>query len=317
MDLRWLSDVLVLLEERNMTRAANRQNITQPAFSRRIRGFESWLGVSVLDRGTNKITISPALRANEVEIRALVERIHELRGSISKFDPAGHTLTIAAQHAPIHSTFPDMALLARQHFPSLKFRMRAGNQRDIVSLFLRGDAEMLLCYEAEDATSLPFGETVKRGVWGSDQLVPVIGGSLRYKVASDGSVPDNLPAIIYPEASYFGEILINHAKPFGTRALSKNVACETAFSNGIKELVLKGLGVGWLPVSMSHKEIESGELISLHNQYGGVQLQVALYVNALNDAAMALLNIWGSKNRQDPAEPSRAGQLAPFRDAKQ
>ena len=40
MDLRWLDDVLILLEEKNMTRAAARRNITQPAFSRRIRGFE-------------------------------------------------------------------------------------------------------------------------------------------------------------------------------------------------------------------------------------------------------------------------------------
>ena len=38
MDLRWLDDVLILLEEKNMTHAAARRNITQPAFSRRIRG---------------------------------------------------------------------------------------------------------------------------------------------------------------------------------------------------------------------------------------------------------------------------------------
>ena len=44
MDMQWLDDVLVLLEEGNLTRAAARRNITQPAFSRRIRSFEDWLG---------------------------------------------------------------------------------------------------------------------------------------------------------------------------------------------------------------------------------------------------------------------------------
>jgi hypothetical protein len=34
MDMHWLDDVLVLLEEGNMTRAAMRRNVTQPAFSR-------------------------------------------------------------------------------------------------------------------------------------------------------------------------------------------------------------------------------------------------------------------------------------------
>ena len=62
MDLDWLDDVLVLLEEGNMTRAARRRNITQPAFSRRIRGFEDWLGTdshAVLPRarGGRKVSV--------------------------------------------------------------------------------------------------------------------------------------------------------------------------------------------------------------------------------------------------------------------
>lgn len=297
MDLKWLNDVLVLLEEKNMTRAAVRQNITQPAFSRRIRGFENWLGTPVLDRGTNRIGISPGLQANEAEIRALTERIQELRGRISTFDPASSTVTIAAQHAPIHSTFPDMAVLAKHRFPALKFRLHAGNQRDCVSMFLRGDTDILLCYEAENDAPLPFGDTIKRSVWGADYLVPVIGGKLRFKVAGDGSVPSNLPAVIYPSTSYFGEILGALAKPFSTRAFSSNVACETAFSNGIKELVLKGMGVGWLPLSMSYKEIESGELISLVSQHGRVPAQNALYAHAENSIAVALLDEWEFKGR--------------------
>lgn len=297
MDLRWLNDVLVLLEEKNLSRAARRQNVTQPAFSRRIRALEDWLGTPILARGLNRVDISPALRANEAEIRALTERILELRGRIANFEPASSTVTIAAQHAPIHSTFPDMAVLAKQRFPSISFRLRAGNHRDCTSMFLRGDTDILLCYEAEEDDPMPFAETIKRSVWGTDYLVPVIGGTLRYKVASDGSIGTDLPAIVYPLSSYFGEVLSTQAKPFGTRSTSLNVACETAFSNGIKELILKGLGVGWIPLSMSYSEIESGTLVSLTAQFGKVAVQNALYAYADNDAAMALLGAWESRGR--------------------
>ena len=75
MHLQSLDDVLVLLEEGNLSRAAARRNITQPAFSRRIRGFEDWLGVEVLDRHTNRVDISQALISNEGEIRALIARL--------------------------------------------------------------------------------------------------------------------------------------------------------------------------------------------------------------------------------------------------
>ena len=103
MDLRWLDDVLILLEEKNMTSAAARRNITQPAFSRRIRGFENWLGSAILQRGTNKIEISPALFSNEKEIRALVLRLQDLRSKIADFNPASSTCRLRHN---MHRCFP-------------------------------------------------------------------------------------------------------------------------------------------------------------------------------------------------------------------
>jgi DNA-binding transcriptional LysR family regulator len=294
MDLRFLEDVLILLEEGNMTRAAARRNITQPAFSRRIRAFETWLGVEVLDRGVNSVEISQALSENEVEMRALVGRIEDLRGKIAQFSPTGPTISIAAQHAPIISTFPSMMVHAQHHFPAMKFRLRAGNLRDCVSMFMRGEVSMLLCYESENAGPLPFGDTIRRELWGLDYLVPVIGGKLRYTVKVDGDIPANSPSIVYPVSSYFGEFLQSAARPFGTSAFSNNPVCESAFSSGVKELVLDGIGVGWIPFSMAHREIENGSLISLANVLGKEPLKVTLYANKTDGPSNALLDIWAT-----------------------
>lgn len=302
MDMQWLDDVLVLLEEDNMTRAAARRNITQPAFSRRIRSFENWLGAAVLDRGANRIEISPALRKNEAEIRALVTRIRDLRGKIAHFDPASSTVSIAAQHAPVFSTFPDMALRAKQSFPAVKFRLRAANLRDCVTMFLRGDTSMLLCYEAESAQPMPFGSSIRREVWGIDYLVPVVGGALRYTVKDNGEIPDRTPAVVYPDDSYFGQVLRSAERQFGTPGHCANPVCETAFSSGIKELVLNGIGVGWIPFSMAYREIESGALISLANLYGKEPLRVAVYADSKDEMSVSLLDVWklGSKKRLHP-----------------
>ena len=239
MDMNWLDDVLILLEEGNMTRAAARRNITQPAFSRRIRSFEDWLGVNVLDRGTNKINISPSLHSNETEIRALVARINDLKGKLTHYDPTSTIVSIAAQHSPIFTAFPDMSLHAKKHYPSLKFRLRAANLRDCVTMFLRGDTSMLLCYESNHVGSLPFGDTIKRELWGNDYLVPVVGGKLRFSVKDNGLIPIDTPSIAYPEDSYFGQVLSANKRNFGTPNFSKSAVCETAFSNGIKEMVTK------------------------------------------------------------------------------
>lgn len=297
MDMQWLDDVLVLLEEGNLTRAAARRNITQPAFSRRIRSFEDWLGITVLDRGTNRVEISAALMSNEAEIRALVDRVRDLRTKIVHFDPASSTITIAAQHAPVFSTFPDMAVRAKHHLPALKFRMRPGNLRDCVAMLLRGDASMLLCHESPNANALPFGATIRRGLWGMDYLVPVVGGSLRYAVKVNGELPEDTPAVVYPDDSYFGEVLKAAQRPFSTPGLSANAVCETAFSSGIRELVLKGIGIGWLPYSMAHSGIENGDLISLANTLGKEALEVAIYADTANPMAVSLLDVWTTHAR--------------------
>lgn len=292
MDLQWLDDVLVLLEERNMTRAAARRHITQPAFSRRIRSFEDWLGVQILDRKSNRIDISPALLANEVEMRAIMTRLRELRTKIAHHDPDASTVAIAAQHAPISSAFPDMALRARRAFPNLTVRLRAGNLRDCVTLFVRGETSMFLCYEAQDADHMQVGARIRRGLWGHDYLVPVVGGVLRYSVRDNREIPADTPAIVYPDDSYFGEVLNKAERPFGTAGFSANPVFQTAYSSGVRDMVRKGLGVGWLPFSMVHQEVESGAFVSLSQALGREALDVAIYANMDVEVAAKLFEFW-------------------------
>lgn len=295
MQFQWLDDVLVLLEEGNMSRAAARRNITQPAFSRRIRGFEDWLGVTVLDRQKNRVEISEALISNEAEIRALLSRLRGLRTKFAQFEKTGMMVELASQHAPACAAFPDMALRAKRDFPSLQFRLRAGNLNECVSLFLRGDVSMLLTYEQDGASALQFGAEIQRGVWGKDYLVPVVGGSLRYTVTDSGEIPTDTPAIVFPSDSYFGEVLKKGNRPFSTPSSSVNTFSVSAFSSSTRELVLKGLGVGWLPLSMAYRAIESGDLISLASRYGQEALQVAIYADKKVEIAKALMEIWAKE----------------------
>ncbi|WP_424975674.1 LysR family transcriptional regulator [Dinoroseobacter sp. S124A] len=290
MDMQWLEDVLILLEEGNMSRAAARRNITQPAFSRRIRSFETWLGTEILARGSNHIEIDPALLANEDEIRALIERIRELKSRIARYDPAGSVVEMAAQHALISSVFPDIALHARQVLPALRVRLRPGNRSECVSMFLRGDTGMLLAHETDLTGSMPFDASVRREVWGRDQLIPVVGGQIRHRLRADGTVPEDTPAIVYPAQSSFGQALSAARCPFGTVEHARHPVCETAFSNGIHEMVRRGLGVGWLPQAMCVADLEAGRLRALGPGYGQIGLQITLYARREDRSAELLLD---------------------------
>lgn len=288
MDLSLFDDVLTLLEEGNMSRAAKRRNVTQPAFSRRIQSFEIWLGRPIVRRSANRVEIEPALHANMGELQALVAHVQELRRRIAQFDPSGSTVTIAAQHSLIMSSFPEFAALARERFPMISFRLRAGNQNDCVSMFLSGEISLLMCYEREGGNEMPFDASIMRSVWGRDRLVSVVGGPMRFELFSDGRPRPDAPVILYPPGSFFGDLLGR----VGTHAprLGPTIA-ESAFTAGIKEMALAGLGIAWLPMSLIHAELHSGALIICNGVSQTIPLQITLFARPSDSSATRLCTL--------------------------
>jgi len=60
LDLNWLDDFECLARTLNFTRAANERNITQSAFSRRIKALESWVGTPLINRAHSPVQLPEA-----------------------------------------------------------------------------------------------------------------------------------------------------------------------------------------------------------------------------------------------------------------
>src|ERR1700758_3400710 len=60
MELRQLRYLVALADERNFTRAAEREHVAQPALSQQIRRLEAELGLALAERTTRTVAITPA-----------------------------------------------------------------------------------------------------------------------------------------------------------------------------------------------------------------------------------------------------------------
>lgn len=60
MELKLPEDFLAVASSGNFSRAAEAGNVTQPAFSRRLKALETWIGAPLLDRSSYPITLTPA-----------------------------------------------------------------------------------------------------------------------------------------------------------------------------------------------------------------------------------------------------------------
>lgn len=290
LDTRLLDDVLVLLDEGNLSRAAARRNITQPAFSRRIRSFEDWVGIPLLDRETNHIELHPSLAANAVEIRATIRRIEDLRTRLRNRDAGTGQLVLVAQHALAANVTPDALVALHKVEENLTTRLRTMNREYCLSLFVRGDADLLMIFESRGFPPLPFDDSIGCRTWMQDTLVPVCGGALRHRLGPGGKPLGPLPLIQYPIDSHFGRLIRSSGSEGAILEHGGHVAVETAFSVAALRLAEAGLGIAWVPHSLCLRQIASGDLVNLGNQYGQIELDVSIFFSTQNTYAKRILS---------------------------
>lgn len=289
MDTRVFEDVLVLLEEGSLSAAAARRNVTQPAFSRRIRTFEDWVGIPLLDREANRIALHPRLAANADEIRATLGRIETLRSRLRSGPHGERDYVFAVQHALATSVFPSVLGTLQGFDESITARLRTMNREECISLFVRGEADFLLVYEARGLPALPFDASIRRHLWMRDTLIPVCGGALRYRLGANGRPREAFPLVRYPSESHFGRLLHRDGREAAMLADGAYVGVETAFSVGVLKLVEAGMGIGWLPHALCHPGLAAGALIDLSDAYGQVPLDISIFFVASNSEAQELI----------------------------
>ena len=83
MQLDWIDDILAVIDTGSLAAAAERRLLTQPAFTRRVRGIEERIGAALFDRSRKPVAVLPGVLALEPELSPAVQlhprRDYELR----------------------------------------------------------------------------------------------------------------------------------------------------------------------------------------------------------------------------------------------
>lgn len=272
MELKWLEDLLVLIDEGSISRAAKRRHVTQPAFSRRIRQLEHWLGAELVDRATKPIGIRAGAREIERDVRELVNRFYALRNQAQE---TGERVTFVAQHSLAISRFPKLIRRLRQRLPETGYRVITGDYEQCEALF-HGAADLMLCYQSEARRFDTGFARFQRIDLGQDCLMPVGSPAL---LARLGELrPEmTLPLLLYQRGGFFGESLAGDWLPAINRDYRVEIICESAFSASLKEMALADMGIAWLTRDIVARELERGELLSLAPALGQLPLDIVLF----------------------------------------
>ena len=272
MELKWLEDLLVLFEEKSVTRAAARQHVTQPAFSRRIRQLEQWLGVEIVNRSTKPISFRQAGLALEGGVRDIVNRLYALRNSVHE---SQDQITFIAQHTLAISRFPSLIRRVKISLPVPRYRVVTANYEQCESLF-NNEAELLLCYQSAQQQFNFSNKTVRKLYLGKDRLIPVASRQFANQLG-ELSPRMTIPLLMYQQGSFLSEALVGSCLPEVIRDYRVEVICESAFSASLKGMVLADMGIAWLAGEIIEKELSEGAIVSYGSLLGEIELDIVLY----------------------------------------
>ena len=299
MKIEWLEDFFALMESGTFSKAAERRHVTQPAFSRRIRQLEEWLGVELIDRQAPRLALTPQAQLHEPNLRDWLATLYALRGRMRSEALHGRRCVITTQHTLTVSYLPKLLRYFQKHAPEARLQVRPFNRADCIKDFQHGHADILVCSEMEGEPSPIENDNIERLVLGHERLIPVSATDHAGKPLHAPLPGSPLPLVGYEPDSFLGSILVSPYLLDAQRRFDIEIVCETAFTIGIKELVLAGLGIGWLPHGLIEDELESGRLVSLLEPLDGPMLVVAGYRYAVPDNDTTL-HLWDLLNRTPP-----------------
>jgi len=126
MDVRHLSYLVLVAEERSFTRAAARAGVAQPALSRQIQKLEAELRVSLVDRTTRRVALTEDGLAVVAHARRILTEMDTIRDSMSRstallrgritlgVTPTPGSVNVPELLADFHRRHPDVELAVRE-----------------------------------------------------------------------------------------------------------------------------------------------------------------------------------------------------------
>lgn len=275
----WLEDFRALAATGNFSRAAEERHMTQPAFSRRVRALEEWLGADLFDRSTQPARLTDVGEWFRGVADELVVRVARVPGEARIVAEASAvTLRIAATHA---LSFTFLPLWLR----GLESRITVGPLELVSDVLQRCEALMLqskVQFVLSHSHPLAKGPLDTEGYLsaqiGQDRLIPVSApdqqGSPQHHFARRPA--DGVPVLQYTEESGLGRI-VRRVVGRKLETVTARVVFTAHLASVLRTMALDGRGIAWLPEILVEDDIKSGRLVAAAGMDWCVPLEIRLY----------------------------------------
>lgn len=280
MDMKWLEDFLSLSKTGHFRQSSKERHISQPAFSRRIRALEAWIGAELIDRSTFPAKLTDA----GVEFRGVAENMlqmaHEAQTKFRK-----------ESRERQHVTFACMDILGATYMPKWLRRLEPKTGRLNASVLTGfsaaeehltcledGSCDFLVCYKDDKDAIRIDPSTFPSLQLGIEKIVPVASPDAlaEAQIPPNGTTKHPVPFLSYLPRTYLGRIVIDNIKRNHQEIVFHQVY-ETTIAASVKEMALLGRGLGWLPLTSIESNLADGSLVRAAPRAFDIEISVRIF----------------------------------------
>ncbi|GAW48961.1 MULTISPECIES: LysR family transcriptional regulator [unclassified Nocardioides] len=253
MDLRQLTALVTVTEVGSITRGAHVLHLAQPTVTRQIQLLEDELGVTLLERGRQGVTLTPEGR---VVVDGARRALHELDRVRAEIRPLRHEVTGIVRLGLLESVVDllgdPLVRAVREEHPGIELRVLAAYSGHLREWLDTGDIDLSLLYNLTASPTLSVAPLVTEELWAvaaaGEQLPP---SGVRCRTLLDHP-------LVLPAPGHGLRVLIDQALAHFQR--EPNIVVQVNSLPLQKNLVAAGHGWTILPASAAVDDVAAHRL---------------------------------------------------------
>jgi DNA-binding transcriptional LysR family regulator len=283
MELRWLDDFITLARVQHFSRAAEERHVTQPTFSRRIKLLEEAVGVTLIDRNTLPLSLTPAgqtfLRAAEEVSQILRDASQSCQQIKQQESDRLIFATTQNLYLSLYKTWLEPFAKNNAVDIALNLQSTAWAAAEFVTALQQSKCDLMLCYWHPhiDSLSTLDEEGFEYLKVADDYLIPVSApdqqGKPLFRLPGNRDTP--LPYIAYHQSSFMASLMKQ------TLSWQNNAHLATLNENrhaiSVAAMIREGFGLGWVPQRLITRDLKKGLLVPAGERHWFITLEIRLY----------------------------------------
>ncbi|HBK44126.1 MAG: LysR family transcriptional regulator [Polynucleobacter sp. GWA2_45_21] len=280
MNFTWLEDFLALASSGNFSRAAEERHMTQPAFSRRIRALEEWIGADLFNRSTQPATLTDTGTWFESVAKDMITRAARIPGEARAFNEANsNALRIASTHALSFTFMPSWLRGLESKITIGQVQLVSDVMQRCEALLLESQVQFLLTHSNSNVEGELDKEKYPFAVVGKDTLIPVSApnkaGNPQFTL-DKATAKNPIMLLSYSQESGIGRI-VNEMHNKLTDSLPTQNIFTAHLASVLRTMALDARGIAWLPETLIAEDIANGKLVEAAPHNWCIEMEIRLY----------------------------------------